>query len=163
MHEPPPFRIGQGFDVHRLVAGRRLVIGGVEIEHPFGLEGHSDADVLTHAIADALLGAIALGDIGQHFPNTDAAYKDADSLTLLRRVVELLGEVGWSVGNVDATLIAEAPKFAPHIPMMQQRLAKVLRIEAGAVGIKATTSETMGFTGRKEGIAAMAVGLIFKI
>jgi 2-C-methyl-D-erythritol 2,4-cyclodiphosphate synthase len=153
-------RIGQGFDVHRLVAGRRLVIGGVEIAHDKGLAGHSDADVLLHAICDALLGAAALGDIGKHFPDTDAAYKGIDSRELLRQVATLLRERGRRVINVDATLIAEAPRMAPHIPAMVANIAADLAIEPRNVNIKATTTEKLGFTGRGEGIAAQAVCLI---
>lgn len=160
MSDAPSFRIGQGFDVHRFAEGRKLVIGGVVIPHPMGLAGHSDADVLTHAICDALLGAAGLGDIGKHFPDTDAAWKDADSIELLKKVAELLRRGAWGVINVDATLVAEAPRFAPHIDAMRKRLAEAIGIDAGCVSIKATTSEKMGFTGRGEGIAAMAVALI---
>jgi 2-C-methyl-D-erythritol 2,4-cyclodiphosphate synthase len=153
-------RIGQGFDVHRLVAGRKLVIGGVQIAHDKGLAGHSDADVLLHAICDALLGAAALGDIGKHFPDTDAAYKGIDSRELLRRVATLLRDHGRRVINVDATLIAEAPRMAPHIPAMVANIAADLAIEPHSINIKATTTEKLGFTGRGEGIAAQAVCLI---
>ena len=153
-------RIGQGFDVHRLVAGAKLVIGGVEIAHDKGLAGHSDADVLLHAICDALLGAAALGDIGKHFPDTDAAYKGIDSRELLRRVATLLRDRGRRVVNVDATIIAEAPRMAPHIPAMVANIAADLAIEPHSINIKATTTEKLGFTGRGEGIAAQAVCLI---
>lgn len=153
-------RIGHGYDVHRLVEGRRLVLGGVDIPHAKGLLGHSDADVLLHAIADALLGAAALGDIGQHFPDTDPQYAGADSLELLRRVGELLREHGYAVGNIDATVIAQAPKLAPHIPAMRQNIAGALGLELGCVSVKATTEERLGFTGDGSGIAAHAVCLI---
>ncbi|HET7671604.1 MAG TPA: 2-C-methyl-D-erythritol 2,4-cyclodiphosphate synthase [Burkholderiales bacterium] len=153
-------RIGQGFDVHRLAAGRRLVIGGVEIEHDKGLLGHSDADVLLHAICDALLGAAALGDIGKHFPDTDARYKGIDSRELLRRVAILLQDRGRRVVNVDATIVAEAPRMAPHIPKMVANIAADLGIEPHYVNVKATTTEGLGFTGRGEGIAAQAICLV---
>src|SRR2546426_3506010 len=153
-------RIGQGFDVHRLVAGRKLVVGGVEIAHDKGLLGHSDADVLLHAICDALLGAAALGDIGRHFPDTDARYKDIDSRELLRQVAVLLKDRGRRVVNVDATIIAEAPRMAPHIPSMVANIADDLAIEPHYVNVKATTTEKLGFTGRGEGIAAQAICLI---
>jgi 2-C-methyl-D-erythritol 2,4-cyclodiphosphate synthase len=162
MTQTPKFRIGQGFDVHRFGPRRRLVLGGVEIPHPLGLEGHSDADVLTHAICDALLGAAGLGDIGVHFPDTDAAYRDADSLGLLAHVAGLLAKEGWRIGNIDSTIIAQAPKVAPHIGPMRERLATACGIDAGQIGIKATTSEGLGFTGRGEGIAAMAAALIVR-
>jgi 2-C-methyl-D-erythritol 2,4-cyclodiphosphate synthase len=150
-------RIGQGFDVHQLVEGRPLIIGGVRIAHPLGLLGHSDADVLLHAITDAVLGALGEGDIGKHFPDTDPAYKDADSAVLLREVWKLAKEKGYKLGNVDATIIAQAPKMAPHIPAMRERVATLLEADADQVNIKATTTERLGFTGRGEGIAAMAV------
>lgn len=153
-------RIGQGFDVHALVPGRKLIIGGVDIPFERGLLGHSDADVLIHAICDALLGAAGLGDIGRHFPDSDARYKGIDSRELLRHVAGLLAQQGWKVGNVDATIIAQAPKMAPHIPAMGTNLADDLGIEAAAVNVKATTTERLGFTGREEGIAAEAVCLI---
>ncbi|MBI5329694.1 MAG: 2-C-methyl-D-erythritol 2,4-cyclodiphosphate synthase [Betaproteobacteria bacterium] len=155
-------RVGHGFDVHALVHGRRLVIGGVEIPHERGLLGHSDADVLLHALCDALLGAAGLGDIGKHFPDSDAKYKGIDSRNLLRHVADLLEARGWRAGNVDATLIAQAPKMAPHIPAMRQHIAEDLGIPADAVNIKATTTESLGFTGRGEGIAAEAVCLIVR-
>jgi 2-C-methyl-D-erythritol 2,4-cyclodiphosphate synthase len=155
-------RIGHGFDVHALVAGRRCVIGGVDIPHDKGLEGHSDADVLLHAICDALLGAAALGDIGKHFPNTDARYQGIDSRQLLRHVAGLLKQQGYAVVNVDATVIAEAPKLAPHITQMCSHIAADLSVVVDRVNVKATTSERLGFTGRGEGIAAEAVCLIEK-
>jgi 2-C-methyl-D-erythritol 2,4-cyclodiphosphate synthase len=154
------FRIGQGFDVHRLVAGRKLVIGGVEIAHDQGLLGHSDADVLLHAICDALLGAAALGDIGRHFPDTDARYRGIDSRELLRRVAGLVREEGFVPGNVDATIIAEAPRMAPHVAAMVANIAADLGIDEGCVSVKATTTEKLGFTGRGEGIAAQAACLL---
>ena len=153
-------RIGQGFDVHQLVEGRRLIIGGVEISHDKGLLGHSDADVLLHAISDALLGAAALGDIGKHFADTDAKFKNIDSRILLREVLHLVREQGYRVGNVDATIIAQAPKMAPHIPQMVAHIAADLRVEKNAVNVKATTTEQLGFSGRGEGIAAQAVVLL---
>jgi 2-C-methyl-D-erythritol 2,4-cyclodiphosphate synthase len=151
-------RVGQGFDVHALVPGRRLVIGGVVIPHDKGLEGHSDADVLLHAICDALLGAAALGDIGGHFPDTDARYAGADSRRLLREVRKKIKD--FRIVNVDATLVAQAPRMAPHIPQMIRNIASDLGIEPGAVNGKATTTERLGFAGRGEGIAAQAVVLI---
>ena len=156
-------RIGHGFDVHAFAEGRRLIIGGVDIPHERGLLGHSDADVLLHAICDALLGAAGLGDIGRHFPDSDIRYKGIDSRELLRHVAGLLTERGWKTGNVDATIIAQAPKMAPHIPTMGLNIAADLGIEAGAVNVKATTTEKLGFTGRGEGIAAEAVCLITSI
>ncbi|OIO11954.1 MAG: 2-C-methyl-D-erythritol 2,4-cyclodiphosphate synthase [Gallionellaceae bacterium CG1_02_60_325] len=153
-------RIGQGFDVHQLVSGRKLVLGGVEIPHDKGLLGHSDADVLLHAICDALLGAAALGDIGRHFADTEAKYKDIDSRILLREVLHRVRAAGWRVGNVDATLIAQAPKMAPHIFQMVENIAADLHLEKHAVNVKATTTEQLGYTGRGEGIAAQAVVLL---
>jgi len=153
-------RIGQGYDVHRLVAGRRLVIGGVDIDFDLGLAGHSDADVLTHAVMDALLGALALGDIGQHFPNTDPRWAGAESIGLLRRVVALLAARNARLLNVDATIVAEKPKLAPHLPLMRARLAEALNVDLDAVSIKATTPEKLGALGRGEGIAAQAVALV---
>jgi len=150
-------RVGQGFDVHQLTEGRDCIIGGVRIPYEKGLLGHSDADVLLHAISDAVLGALALGDIGKHFPDTDPAFKDADSVKLLERVWELAKERGYKLGNADATIIAQAPKMAPHIPAMVEVIAKALEAEASQVNVKATTSERLGFTGRGEGIAAQAV------
>jgi 2-C-methyl-D-erythritol 2,4-cyclodiphosphate synthase len=153
-------RIGQGFDVHQLVAGRRLIIGGVDIPHDRGLLGHSDADVLLHAICDALLGAAALGDIGRHFSDTDAQYKNIDSRILLREVARKVQNEGFSIANVDATIIAEAPKMAPHIEKMVENIASDLGIAMSAVNVKATTTEKLGFSGRGEGIAAQAVALL---
>jgi 2-C-methyl-D-erythritol 2,4-cyclodiphosphate synthase len=151
-------RVGQGFDVHRLVPGRRLVIGGVVIPHDKGLDGHSDADVLLHAICDALLGAAALGDIGRHFPDSDPAYAGADSRALLRNVRRKIKQ--FKIVNVDATILAQAPRMAPHVPQMVLNIAADLGIEPGAVNVKATTTEGLGFVGRVEGIAAQAVVLI---
>jgi 2-C-methyl-D-erythritol 2,4-cyclodiphosphate synthase len=153
-------RIGQGFDVHQLVAGRRCVIGGVDIPHDKGLDGHSDADVLLHAICDALLGAAALGDIGKHFPNTDERYKDIDSRQLLTHVSKLLQAKHFSIVNIDATVIAEAPKLAPYIEEMRANIASDCQVLLDTVNVKATTTEKLGFTGRGEGIAAEAVCLI---
>ena len=153
-------RIGQGFDVHQLVEGRKLIIGGVEIAHEKGLLGHSDADVLLHAICDALLGAAALGDIGRHFADTDAKFKNIDSRILLREVLHLVREQGFRVGNVDATIIAQAPKMAPHIAHMVANIAADLRVEKSAINVKATTTEMLGFTGRGEGIAVQAVVML---
>lgn len=153
-------RSGIGFDTHRLVEGRKLILGGVEIPHTVGLLGHSDADVLTHAIMDALLGAIAAGDIGQHFPDTDATWKDADSIELLRAVTKILAERGWRVGNIDATVLAERPKLMPHLPAMCQRLADAMQVPVEAVSVKATTVEGLGAIGRREGISAMAVATV---
>lgn len=154
------FRIGHGLDVHAFAAGRDCIIGGVKIAHPVGLLGHSDADVLLHAICDALLGAAALGDIGRHFPDSDPRYKGIDSRELLRHVAGLLHEQGWRAGNVDATIIAQAPKMAPHIAAMCKNIAADLGVDVAAVNVKATTTEKLGFTGRGEGIAAEAVCLI---
>ena len=153
-------RIGQGFDIHQLVTGRKLIIGGVDIPYEKGLLGHSDADVLLHAISDALLGAAALGDIGRHFADSDAKFKNIDSRILLREVLHLVREQGYRVGNVDATIIAQAPKMAPHIPQMVAHIAADLRVEKNAVNVKATTTEQLGFSGRGEGIAAQAVVLL---
>lgn len=155
-----PFRVGTGFDVHQLVADRALIIGGVTIPYERGLLGHSDADVLLHAIADALLGAAALGDIGKHFPDSDPTYRGADSRTLLRIVVQRVLEAGWLVGNIDATIIAQAPKMAPHIAQMQVNIAADCGVTVGAINVKATTTEQLGFTGRGEGIAAQASVLL---
>jgi 2-C-methyl-D-erythritol 2,4-cyclodiphosphate synthase len=155
-------RVGQGFDVHQLAEGRSCIIGGVVIPYEKGLLGHSDADVLLHAISDAVLGALALGDIGKHFPDTDAAYKDADSVKLLERVWELAKERGYRLGNADATIIAQAPKMAPYISRMVDVIAAALQCEASQVNVKATTSEKLGFTGRGEGIAAQAIVCLIK-
>jgi len=153
-------RVGQGYDVHRMVDGRKLIIGGVDIPYEKGLLGHSDADVLLHAICDALLGAAALGDIGRHFSDDDAKYKNIDSRILLREALHLVREQGYRVGNVDATIIAQAPKMAPHIFQMEANIAADLRVEKSAVNVKATTTEKLGLTGRGEGIAAQAVVLL---
>lgn len=157
-----PFRVGQGFDVHKLVPGRRLVMCGVEIPYELGLLGHSDADVALHALADAMLGALALGDIGRHFPDTDPTYAGADSRVLLRRVNGLIAARGWHVGNADITIMAQAPKMMPHIEAMRANVAADLGIDADAVSVKATTTERLGFTGRGEGIAALATVLVVK-
>lgn len=154
-------RIGMGYDVHRLTEGRDLILGGVKIPYEKGLLGHSDADVLLHAVMDALLGAAALGDIGKHFPDSDPAYKGISSLKLLEHVGELLEREGYTVGNIDATIIAQRPKMAPHIPVMRKNIAEVLRIEESQINIKATTEEGLGFTGSGEGISSQAVCLLF--
>lgn len=153
-------RIGQGFDVHALVEGRKLILGGVEIPFEKGLMGHSDADALLHAICDALIGAAALGDIGRHFPDTDSNFENIDSRILLRKVGSLIHDAGYRVVNIDATIIAQRPKMAPHVPLMAERIAKDLGMDAGDVNIKAKTTEHLGFTGRGEGIAAEAVTLL---
>lgn len=153
-------RVGQGFDVHALVPGRALILGGVTIPHPKGLLGHSDADVLLHAITDALLGAAGLGDIGRHFPDHDPRYAGADSRVLLHAACQAVREAGWSVVNVDATVICEAPKILPHVPAMTANIAADLGIEASQINIKGKTTERLGFTGRGEGIAAQAVALL---
>ncbi len=153
-------RIGQGYDVHRLAEGRKLIIGGVEIPYEKGLDGHSDADVLLHAIMDALLGAAALGDIGLLFPDTDAQFAGADSMKLLQKVKDVLDEKGYSICNIDATVIAQEPKLRPYIDTMRQNIAKALKMEFSQISVKATTEEHLGFTGRKEGIAAQAIVLI---
>jgi 2-C-methyl-D-erythritol 2,4-cyclodiphosphate synthase len=153
-------RIGNGFDVHALVPGRRLVLGGVDIPYDRGLDGHSDADVLLHALADAILGAVALGDIGRHFPDTDPRWKGADSRALLRHVVALAAERGFAIGNVDVTVIAQAPRIAPHVAAMRANIAADLGCDEDAVSVKATTTERLGFAGRGEGIAAMATVLV---
>lgn len=155
-------RTGLGFDTHRLVADRRLVLGGIEIPHPLGLLGHSDADVLAHAIMDALLGAAADGDIGQHFSDKDPRWKDADSMMLLACVAERVRALGFAIGNVDSVVMAEAPKLAPHIPAMRARLAQAMGIPVADVAVKATTVEGLGAVGRREGISAIATALIFK-
>lgn len=155
-------RVGQGFDVHQLVEGRKLIVGGVDIPYERGLLGHSDADVLLHAICDALLGAAGLGDIGRHFPDSDPRYKGIDSRRLLREVMRLLREKGWIVANLDATIIAQAPKMAPYILQMAENIAADLEVVADCINVKATTTEKLGFTGRSEGIAAQAVCLIEK-
>ena len=155
-------RVGFGYDVHRLVEGRELWLGGIKIEHSLGLLGHSDADVLIHAICDALLGAANMRDIGYHFPDTSGEFKGVDSKILLRKTMELLREAGYALGNIDATIAAERPKLNPHIPEMKRVLAEVLHVEEDAISIKATTTEKLGFTGREEGIAAYATVLIEK-
>lgn len=156
-------RFGMGYDVHRLVEGRKLIIGGVEIPHTLGLLGHSDADVLLHAVADALLGAAALGDIGRHFPDTDPRYEGADSLKLLARVGKLLQEKGYCVGNIDATIVAQKPKMKDYIPQMNANIARVLGLAEDEVNVKATTEEKLGFTGAEQGISAYAVAGIEKL
>lgn len=153
-------RIGFGYDVHKLVEGRKLFIGGIEIPHTHGLLGHSDADVLIHAICDALLGAAALRDIGYHFPDTAAEYDGIDSKILLAKTMRLVRDTGYELGNIDATVCAEAPKLSPHIEKMRQCLAECMNVDIGAISIKATTTEKLGFTGRREGISAYAVALI---
>jgi 2-C-methyl-D-erythritol 2,4-cyclodiphosphate synthase len=159
---PPPFRIGFGYDVHRFAEGRELWLGGVLIPHSFGLLGHSDADVLLHAVCDALLGAVAMGDIGKHFPDTDQAWKGADSKKLLEAVVKLLHDAGWQVGNVDCTLVLEQPKIMPHAPKMRNTMAVLLGVPEDAVSIKATTNEKLGYVGREEGACAHAVALVYR-
>lgn len=153
-------RIGHGYDVHRLVTGRKLIVGGVDIPYDLGLLGHSDADVLLHAISDAILGALALGDIGKHFPDTDPRYKGADSRALLRHVMELADRYGFRLGNLDATIVAQRPKMASHIPLMRKHIAADLMADPDRVNVKATTTEELGFAGRGEGIAAYAVVLM---
>ncbi|NMC56316.1 MAG: 2-C-methyl-D-erythritol 2,4-cyclodiphosphate synthase [Eubacteriaceae bacterium] len=156
-------RIGIGYDAHRLEKDRRLILGGVEIEHEKGLLGHSDADVLVHAIMDALLGAAAMGDIGKHFPDTDIKYKDINSMSLLRQVYQMLATQGYKIVNIDSVIIAQKPKLAPHIEKMRENIANSLYMDISDISIKATTEENMGFTGREEGISAKAVCLIEKI
>ncbi len=153
-------RVGQGFDVHMFAAGRPLILGGVRIPHDKGLAGHSDADVLIHAVCDALLGAAALGDIGRHFPDTDDRWKGADSAALLATVMERVAETGWRPVNVDATVLAQKPRLAPHVPAMRERLAALLGLDVDAVSVKATTTEHLGFIGRGEGMGAMAVAML---
>ena len=155
-------RVGLGYDIHRLVEGRRLVLGGVEIAYDRGLEGHSDADALTHAVVDALLGAAALGDIGSHFPDTDERWRGADSIALLEHTVALVAERGYAVGNVDAIICAEAPRMKPHVAAMRERLARALRVEVDSVGVRATTEEGLGPVGRREAISARAVALLVR-
>ena len=154
------YRIGNGYDVHQLAPGLPLVLGGVRIPHDKGCVAHSDGDVLIHALCDALLGALALGDIGQHFPDTSDAYKGIDSTLLLARVAAMVRDRGWDVINVDVTLLAQKPKIAPYVPQMRARLAEVLGLDAGAVSVKATTTERLGFVGREEGVAAQATCLL---
>ena len=156
------FRIGQGYDVHRLVEGRKLILGGVEIPYEKGLLGHSDADVLTHAVMDAMLGALALGDIGKHFPDTDPRYEGADSIALLREVTRMIGEKGWKLHNLDATVAAQRPKLASFIPEMRERIAEAVGVPVERVSVKATTEEGLGITGNGEGMTATAVCLLEK-
>ena len=155
-------RIGNGYDIHRLVAGRPLILGGVTIPHDLGLLGHSDADVLTHAIMDAMLGALSMGDIGHYFPPSDPQWAGADSLILLKRVAELVNSQGWKIGNIDSTIVAERPKLKPHLKAMRDRLAQILDLDLGQISVKATTNEKLGPTGREEGICAYAVTLLLK-
>lgn len=159
---PLPFRIGQGWDVHALVAGRALILGGVHIEHPLGLLGHSDADVLAHAITDALLGAAGLGDIGRHFPDTDPQFAGANSLVLLSEAARRVRAQGWAIGNIDSTVIAQAPKLAPHIPHMQQKLAAALGIAPTQINVKAKTAEKLGPVGEQKAMQAQAVALLVR-
>lgn len=155
-------RIGHGYDVHKLVEGRKLILGGVNIPHETGLLGHSDADVVVHAVMDAMLGALALGDIGKHFPDTDPVYSGADSIKLLKRVTEIIAEKGYSVGNIDSTIICQAPKLAPHIDTMRKNIAEAIGCDISQVSVKATTEEKLGFTGAKEGISAHAVCVLLR-
>ena len=157
------YRVGMGYDVHKLVTGRKLILGGVEIQHDLGLLGHSDADVLLHAIKDAILGAAALGDIGRHFPDTDEAYKGISSMVLLSKVKDLILKEGYKVNNIDATIAAQQPKIAPYIKDMNENIAQTLKIEVSKVNVKATTTEGLGFVGNKEGIAAYAIVSLIKI
>ena len=156
-------RVGLGYDVHKLVDGRKLIIGGVDIPHEKGLLGHSDADVLVHAVMDSILGALALGDIGKHFPDTDEKYKGADSIKLLEFVYNLIEEKGYAIGNIDCTIIAQSPKMAPHISNMRENMAKALNTSIDNINVKATTEEGLGFTGAKEGIAAQSISLLVKV
>ena len=156
-------RVGLGYDVHKLVDGRKLIIGGVDIPHEKGLLGHSDADVLVHAVMDSILGALALGDIGKHFPDTDEKYKGADSIKLLEFVHNLIDEKGYAIGNIDCTIIAQSPKMAPHISNMRENMAKALNTSTDNINVKATTEEGLGFTGAKEGIAAQSICLLVKV
>jgi 2-C-methyl-D-erythritol 2,4-cyclodiphosphate synthase len=158
-----PYRVGQGYDIHALVLDRNLILGGVKVPHTHGLLGHSDADALLHAITDALLGAAALGDIGRHFPDTDAKYKGADSRVLLKATVALIKDAGYQVGNIDATIICQAPKMAPHIPAMVMNIATDLSIDPNQVSVKAKTNEGLGHLGRGEGVAVQAVVMLYKI
>ncbi len=163
MNPLPPFRIGQGYDCHALVAGRKLIIGGVTIPHATGLMGHSDADVLLHAVTDALIGAAALGDIGKHFPDTDVRFAGADSTMLLREIALRVQQAGYAIGNIDATIIAQAPKMAPHIAQMIAHISQAVGVSACQVNVKAKTNEKLGYLGREEGIAAEAVALIYRV
>ena len=157
----PPFRIGEGWDTHALVPGRKLILGGVEISHTLGLLGHSDADVLLHAIIDALVGAAGLGDIGRHFPDTDTRFKGADSMLLLRETGRLLAAQGWRIGNIDSTIVAQSPKLAPHIPAMRVRIAEALGLDAAQVNVKAKTAEKLGPVGQGLSLEARAVALLY--
>ncbi|MGZ5819768.1 MAG: 2-C-methyl-D-erythritol 2,4-cyclodiphosphate synthase [Burkholderiaceae bacterium] len=163
MNSNPPFRIGQGYDCHALVTGRKLIIGGVTIPHATGLMGHSDADVLLHAITDAIIGAAGLGDIGKHFPDTDPKFSGADSRVLLRAIAERIAQTGYAIGNIDATIITQAPKMAPHIPQMVTNIAADLGLQVNCVNVKAKTNEKLGYLGREEGIAAEAVTLLYRV
>ncbi len=156
------FRIGHGYDVHKLVNRRKLILGGVDIPNETGLLGHSDADVIVHAVMDAMLGALALGDIGKHFPDTDPAYSGADSIMLLKKVSEIISEQGYSVGNIDSTIICQAPKLSPHIDTMRKNISEAVGCDISRISVKATTEEKLGFTGTKEGISAHAVCLLYK-
>lgn len=156
-------RVGMGYDVHKLVEDRKLILGGVEIPHEKGLLGHSDADVLLHAVMDSILGALALGDIGKHFPDTDEKYKGADSMKLLEHVYNLISEKGYAIGNLDATIIAQAPKMAPHVSKMRENIARVLNTDISNINVKATTEEGLGFTGNKEGISSQSICLLINI
>ena len=156
-------RVGLGYDVHKLVEGRKLIMGGVEIPHTHGLLGHSDADVLVHAIMDSMLGALALGDIGKHFPDNDEKYKGADSIKLLEFVNNLIVEKGYTIGNIDSTIIAQSPKMAPHIEAMRNNIAKAINTDVSRINVKATTEEGLGFTGAKEGIAAQSICLLVNV
>lgn len=156
-------RVGLGYDVHKLVEGRKLIIGGVDVPHEKGLLGHSDADVLVHAVMDSILGALALGDIGKHFPDTDERYKGADSIKLLEFVYNLIKEKGYVIGNIDCTIIAQSPKMAPHIMSMRENIAKALNTDIENINVKATTEEGLGFTGKKEGIASQSICMLVKV
>ena len=160
----PQFRIGNGYDIHRLISGRNLIIGGIKLQHPnnLGLDGHSDADVLTHSIMDALLGALSLGDIGKYFPPTEEKWKNANSLSLLSRVIDLIRSEGWDVNNIDSVIIAERPKIKPYVEMMKENISNVLGIDHSLIGIKATTNEKLGPEGREEGISCHSVVLLEK-
>ena len=163
-NKSPQFRIGNGYDIHRLVEGRNLIIGGVQLQHPdnLGLDGHSDADVLTHSIMDALLGALSLGDIGKYFPPSDSKWKNADSLLLLSKVIELVRQQGWEVNNIDSVIVAERPKMKTYIELMKKNISKILEIEDSFIGVKATTNEKLGPEGREEGISCHSVVLLWK-
>ena len=163
MSATTPFRIGYGYDVHRLVEGRKFILGGIDIPHKKGLLGHSDADVLAHAISDSILGAVALGDIGKIFPDNDPAFKGADSLVLLSQVCKLIRQKGYQIGNIDSTVCAQAPKLAPYISSMREKLAIACDIDVSRISVKATTEENLGFTGEKLGISATAVSLLYRV